>query len=111
MLKGHEFTPGDLEFLANANFLVSASRDYSTRIWDIKNQRELGKLITFEGSDEWVFITPDGRFDASPVRCKQCIIQREKKYCRLKLCTNNTIHQNLYQGYLRGAIRSGAGHC
>ena len=33
-----------------------------------KNQRELGKLITFEGSDEWVFITPDGRFDASP-RC------------------------------------------
>ncbi|HNP21642.1 MAG TPA: caspase family protein [Panacibacter sp.] len=66
VLKGHEFTPGDLEFLANANFLVSASRDYSTRIWDIKNQRELGKLITFEGSDEWVFITPDGRFDASP---------------------------------------------
>lgn len=66
ILKGHEFTPNNLEFLANSNFLVSAAKDYSTRIWDIKNQKELGKLITFEGSDEWVFITPDGRFDASP---------------------------------------------
>lgn len=84
VLKGHEFTPGDLEFLADSDFLVSASKDYSTRIWDIKNQRELGKIITFEGSDEWVFITPDGRFDASPGALQTMYYTRGKEILPLE---------------------------
>ncbi|HRH48690.1 MAG TPA: caspase family protein [Panacibacter sp.] len=66
VLKGHSYIPAELSFLANSNFLVSASQDNSTRIWDIGKQKELGTLITFEDSNDWVFVTPDGRFDASP---------------------------------------------
>ncbi len=66
VLKGHTYVPGELSFLANPNFIVSASADNTTRIWDIRSEKELGTLITFEGSNDWVFITPDGRFDASP---------------------------------------------
>jgi hypothetical protein len=66
VLKGHSYIPNELSFLANSNFLVSASLDNTTRIWDIGKQKELGTLITFEDSNEWVLVTPDGRFDASP---------------------------------------------
>ncbi len=66
VLKGHSYIPNELSFLANSNFLVSASLDNTTRIWDIGKQKELGTLITFEDSNDWVFVTPDGRFDASP---------------------------------------------
>ncbi|WP_171605898.1 caspase family protein [Limnovirga soli] len=66
VLKGHSYIPDELSFLANSNFLFSASDDNTTRIWDIGKQKELGTLITFEDSNDWVFITPDGRFDASP---------------------------------------------
>jgi WD40 repeat protein len=65
VLKGHSYIPGELSFLANSNFIVSASEDNTTRIWDIGKQKELGTIITFESSNDWVFITPDSRFDAS----------------------------------------------
>jgi WD40 repeat protein len=65
VLKGHTALPNELSFLANSNFLVSASNDNTTRIWNIGKQKELGILVTFESSNDWVFITPDSRFDAS----------------------------------------------
>ena len=55
-----------LAFWPQGKMLVSASEDTTVRIWRIADRSLIG---TFSGSHEgsdWVFFTPDGRFDATP---------------------------------------------
>ncbi|MDI6727872.1 MAG: caspase family protein [Thermodesulfovibrionales bacterium] len=54
-----------LEFSAdNINF-VSASHDNAVRLWNINTGKELAQFISFTDG-EWIVITPEGYFNASP---------------------------------------------
>lgn len=64
-LKGHSGTINSTGFLPD-NFLLSAGFDNTLRLWDISSGKEIAKLFLFDGSDDWVVLSPNGRFDATP---------------------------------------------
>lgn len=64
-LRGHSDRIIDLSFHPEKNILMSQSADGTIKFWDIPGERELGTLIPLDEND-WVVVTSDGRFDASP---------------------------------------------
>lgn len=62
-LRGHEFT--SVSFSHDNNYLVTASRNVSTQLWDIQTGQEVAQFFSFK-DDEWVVITPEGYYNASP---------------------------------------------
>ncbi|MDD5285976.1 MAG: caspase family protein, partial [Desulfuromonadaceae bacterium] len=52
-------------FSPDGRFGLSGSLDTTTRIWDINTGREIAKLISFTDR-EWIVMTPEGYFNASP---------------------------------------------
>ena len=52
-------------FLKNERYLLT--EEYGgICLWDIIKKRKIGKLYMFEKSPDWIFLTDDGRFDATP---------------------------------------------
>ncbi len=51
-------------FLFQDHFLFSTSTDPVLRLWDIRDGRLLAKFVFFD-DNEWVMVTPEGRFDGT----------------------------------------------
>lgn len=64
-LKGHTNYVDSLSFAPNGKMLVSSSLDRTNRLWNTASGTELIKLISY-GDADWLMVTPDGHFDASP---------------------------------------------
>ncbi|MDR2941298.1 MAG: caspase family protein [Treponema sp.] len=62
---GHTSPVGYVAFSSNENQALSCSIDGTVRLWDIITGREVIQFISFTAC-EWIVITPDGYFDASP---------------------------------------------
>ena len=62
-LTGHEQRVEGVGFSPDSNFVVTASVDGTTRIWDAKSATELATLVTFPGG--WTVTDPSGRFDTN----------------------------------------------
>lgn len=56
-------------FLKDERYLITAEGG-GICLWDVQQRKRLGKLYLFENSPEWVFVAPDGRFDATPAAMK-----------------------------------------
>ncbi len=54
-----------LTFSPDGKYILSASGDGTTRLWDISTGKEIAQFISFTDG-EWVVITPEGYFNASP---------------------------------------------
>ena len=52
-------------FHKNNNKLFSGSKDGTIRCWDVATGKELVRLMTF-ADDEWLALTPEGYYNASP---------------------------------------------
>ena len=63
--KGHLGEIKSLTFSPDGTKLLSQSTDQTTRLWDITTGRELARFIHFTDG-EWIVITPEGYFNASP---------------------------------------------
>jgi WD40 repeat protein len=64
-LYGHLNWVNSVAFSANGRTIASGSDDNTTRIWDISIGKEIAQFIVFSDG-EWVVITPDGYYNASP---------------------------------------------
>jgi len=64
-LIGHTGYIKSLKFSDNGNKLLSVSDDGTTRLWDISTGKEIAQFISFTDG-EWIVITPEGYFNASP---------------------------------------------
>jgi WD40 repeat protein len=62
---GHSNGVGFVAFSPDGRYALSGSWDKTTRIWNIDSGKELTQLISFTDG-EWVVMTPDGYFNASP---------------------------------------------
>lgn len=62
---GHAGLIYTLDFSGDDKSFVSASNDGTTRLWDIATGKELAQFISFTDG-EWVVITPEGYYNASP---------------------------------------------
>lgn len=63
-LEGHTSKVYSLDFSPDSRFLISASEDETTKIWNCKTGKEVASLISLDETD-WVVTTPHGLFDAS----------------------------------------------
>ncbi len=63
---GHTLNIMGVRWLKDGKHFVSVSDDQSLRIWDKDADREQLQLFGFAGGDDWVAVTPDGRFDGTP---------------------------------------------
>ncbi|MDZ4163738.1 MAG: caspase family protein [Smithellaceae bacterium] len=62
---GHTDYIKSTAFSPNRRFALSGSSDNTTRLWDISTGKELAQFISFTDG-EWLAITPEGYFNASP---------------------------------------------
>ncbi|MDD5169490.1 MAG: caspase family protein, partial [Syntrophales bacterium] len=54
-----------LNFSPDGKFILSGSEDNTVRLWDISTGKEIARFISFTDG-EWIVITPEGYFNASP---------------------------------------------
>ncbi len=64
-LKGHTDEVKSLAFSRDGGNVLSASKDGTTRLWDIAAGKEIAQFVSFTDG-EWIVITPEGYFNASP---------------------------------------------
>ncbi|OGW21183.1 MAG: hypothetical protein A2Z82_05575, partial [Nitrospirae bacterium GWA2_46_11] len=62
---GHLGEIKGLTFSPDGKYILSTSTDGTTRLWDISTGKEIAQFISFTDG-EWVVITPEGYFNASP---------------------------------------------
>lgn len=58
---GHKGAVNDLCFSRNQKLLITASADKTVRFWDIKENKEVIRLVTMKSC--WAAVSPDGYFD------------------------------------------------
>lgn len=63
--RGHTNWVESVAFSPDGRYAVSASRDGTTRLWDTNTGKEIAQFINFTDG-EWIVITPEGYFNASP---------------------------------------------
>ena len=71
---GHTTSVTSVAFSPDGRFALSGCEDATTRIWNINTGREIAQFIGFTDG-EWVTITPDGYFDASPNGAKHLSVR------------------------------------
>lgn len=65
VLSGHTAAITSVKFCNDDRFVITGSFDGTTRLWDVTSGKKLCKIVFFDGSDDWLAITPDGLFDGS----------------------------------------------
>ncbi|MBN2143974.1 MAG: caspase family protein, partial [Candidatus Aureabacteria bacterium] len=63
--KGHTDEITNIDTTPDGTFLCSSSHDGTTKFWDIETGEEAAQFISFSDG-EWIVITPEGFFNASP---------------------------------------------
>ncbi|MEW6740098.1 MAG: caspase family protein [Nitrospirota bacterium] len=63
--KGHINWIKTVAFSPDGKSVLSGSRDGTARLWDISTGKEIAQFISFTDG-EWIVITPEGYFNASP---------------------------------------------
>ncbi|MEW6686864.1 MAG: caspase family protein [Candidatus Edwardsbacteria bacterium] len=64
-LEGHTTSVNSVNFFPTGRQILSGSSDRTTRLWDISTGKEIAQFISFKDG-EWIVITPEGYFNASP---------------------------------------------
>jgi len=64
-LNGHLDTITSISLTEDGSMIGSCSKDNTIRIWNMKEKREIVKLISSK-TGEWVIATPDGYYNSSP---------------------------------------------
>lgn len=62
---GHSALIHSIAISPDIKYAVSSSRDGTSRLWDINTGKEIARFVSFSDG-EWIVITPEGYFNASP---------------------------------------------
>lgn len=63
--KGHTGSVRSVSFTPDGKYALSASKDGSLKLWDMDTRTEIAQFVGLNDG-EWVVMTPDGHFNASP---------------------------------------------
>ncbi len=62
---GHGNFVAEVRFSPDGRYVITVGNYYKVRIWNISNGKEIAQLANFDDG-EWVVMTPEGYFNASP---------------------------------------------
>ena len=102
-LEGHLTSIQSQGFLAG-DLLLSTGFDNTMRLWSTTTGRELGKLFLFENGEDWVVLSPDGRFDATPAALSQLYYRVGTRIVELE-----QLYESFYTPGLLGQLMNGQG--
>ena len=102
---GHSSFISSFALLPDGKHFVTSSFDYSTRIWNINSPTPLGQLYSFKNSNDWVVVTPDGRFDGSPGGIEQLYFVNGLQTIALAALYEKFYTPNLLPRLLQGEAR------
>jgi WD40 repeat protein len=74
-LEGHTGFVTSVAISPDAKRLLSGSSDATVKIWDVQSGELLGTAISFDDF-EWIFVSPEGFFEASPNGAKRLNVVR-----------------------------------
>ena len=101
---GHSDYSNRVVVLPDGKHFVSASFDNTIRVWDTGLERELCQLYSFIGSDDWVAVAPDGRFDGSQGGIEQLYYSKGTQVIALSALYEKFYTPNLVSRMLKGEI-------
>ena len=73
--EGHSANVRSVAFTPDEKRIISGGYDTTARVWDIATGEQLALLLTAK-EDEWLVITPEGFFDASPKGAEMLTVVR-----------------------------------
>jgi WD40 repeat protein len=73
--EGHSASVRSVAFLPDEKRVISGSNDTTARVWNAETGELLAILLAAKG-DEWLVITPEGFFDASPKGAEMLTVVR-----------------------------------
>jgi WD40 repeat protein len=79
VFSGHQSTIRGLAVSKDGRYVFSSSWDGTTRIWNLETKKEVAMFAGFSDG-EWVIITPEGYFNASPNGAKYLTVQIGTNY-------------------------------
>jgi WD40 repeat protein len=89
-------------FSADRKLVYTMGPDNSIGVFDAETGHFYGQMYLFEGSNDWVFIDPEGRFDGTPGGMKQLYYLKDRNFIPLDLVFEKYYTPNLYQRLLAG---------
>ena len=104
-LSGHTDAVNGLSFAPDSNFVATASEDGSARIWDAETGEPAATLVSFQESDDWIAVAPDGLFDGSPEAWDQILWRFEQNTFNVRpveVFFNEYYHPGLLADLLSG---------
>lgn len=96
VFNGHSDSVREVTFSPDGKMLISGSDDSTVRLWDVNDGNELANLIEVS-EDDWVLVTPAGRFDGSPDGIKLISYIQENKILPLDSFFEQFFTPNLLQ--------------
>ena len=102
--EGHQQAITSLAFSPDDKYLVSGSDDSQTKLWDVKDGKELANMLVINEKD-WLVTTPEGFFDGSPNAWKQLSWRFNDNtfdYTPVETYFNDFFYPNLLQDVLNG---------
>lgn len=89
-------------FNPDRKLVYTMGPDNSIGVFDAETGHFYGQMYLFEGSNDWVFIDPEGRFDGTPNGMKQLYYLKDRNFIPLDLVFEKYYTPNLYQRLLAG---------
>ena len=76
--RGHSGDITALAFSPDGRYVLTGSADSSLKLWEVDSGREICQFFSFE-QGEWLALTPEGYFNASPNGAKYLNVRQGKK--------------------------------
>lgn len=103
-LGGHNSTIRKVEYSSDDQFIYTIGLDNAIKIWNASTGKLIGTLYLFKNSNDYVFMTDDGRFDGTPNGIKQIYYVQNQQPMELDKLFEVYYTPNLYQRIISGEI-------
>lgn len=102
---GHTGFIHQVSLLPDGKHFITSSHDNSTRLWNLNSATPLCQFFTFKNSNDWVVVTPDGRFDGSSGGIEQLYFVRGTQTIALAALYEKFYTPNLLARLMQGGAR------
>ncbi|HPS05867.1 MAG TPA: caspase family protein, partial [Tenuifilaceae bacterium] len=103
IFEGHTGGVKSVQFSPDGKYIVSASADGSIKLWDIATGECLITRYDVPNSDDWVAVTPDGRFDGTDAGMKLLYYVKD-----LEVIPLESFYERFYTPGLAARVFSGS---